>query len=128
MTMRVTGLISGMDTESMITELTKANSQKVEKYKGDQKKLEWTKDAWKDLNKEIVTFYKGALSDMRFDSAFNKKTTNVSDSSAASVITSDNAMLATLKGSSSRNERVCDLRRDRRVKGHREQRQGRDHT
>lgn len=95
MTMRVTGLISGMDTESMITELTKANSQKVEKYKGDQKKLEWTKDAWKDLNKEIVTFYKGALSDMRFDSAFNKKTTNVSDSSAASVITSDNAMLAT---------------------------------
>lgn len=95
MTMRVTGLISGMDTESMITELTKANSQKVEKYKGDQKKLEWTKDAWKDLNKEIVTFYKGALSDMRFDSAFNKKTTNVSDSSVASVITSDNAMLST---------------------------------
>ena len=97
MTMRVTGLISGMDTESMITELTKANSKKVETLKGDQKKLEWTKDAWKDLNKEIVTFYKGALSDMRFDSAFNKKTTNVSDSSAASVITSDNAMLATQK-------------------------------
>lgn len=97
MTMRVTGLISGMDTESMITELTKANSKKVETLKGDQKKLEWTKDAWKDLNKEIVTFYKGALSDMRFDSAFNKKTTNVSDSSFANVITSDNAMLASQK-------------------------------
>ena len=95
--MRVTGLISGMDTESMITELTKANSKKVDDLKGEQKKLEWTKDAWKDLNKEIVSFYKGALSDLRFDSAFNKKTTNVSDSSVATVITSDNAMLATQK-------------------------------
>lgn len=97
MTMRVTGLISGMDTESMITELTKVKSKKVETLKGDQKKLEWTKDAWKDLNKEIVSFYKGALSDLRFDSAFNKKTTNVSDSSIATVVTSDNAMLSTQK-------------------------------
>ena len=92
MTIRITGMNSGLDTESIITELVKTKQTKVDKIKSDQKKLEKKQDKWKELNTKIVSFYKGSLSTMRFDSAFNKKTTTVSNSDAATVVTSSGAM------------------------------------
>ncbi|MBE5834317.1 MAG: hypothetical protein E7309_06730 [Butyrivibrio sp.] len=92
MTIRITGMNSGLDTESIITELVKTKQNKVDKIKSDQKKLEKKQDKWKELNSKVVSFYKGSLSTMRFESAFNKKTTSVSNSDAVSVVTSSNAM------------------------------------
>ncbi|WP_026498574.1 flagellar filament capping protein FliD [Butyrivibrio sp. WCD2001] len=92
MTMRITGLASGLDTESIITELTKVQSNKVDKIKSDQKKHDMKMDKWKELNKKVVNFYNKTLSNLRFDSSFVKKTTTVSDESAVTVTTSGNAM------------------------------------
>ena len=41
MTIRITGMNSGLDTESIITELVKAQKTKGEKVKKSQTKLEW---------------------------------------------------------------------------------------
>ncbi|SDB68912.1 flagellar filament capping protein FliD [Butyrivibrio sp. INlla16] len=92
MTMRITGLASGLDTESIITELTKVQSNKVDKIKSDQKKHDMKMDKWKELNKKVVDFYNKTLSNLRFDSSYIKKTTSISNSDAVTVSTSGTAM------------------------------------
>ncbi|MBE5843412.1 MAG: hypothetical protein E7302_04420 [Butyrivibrio sp.] len=92
MTMRITGLSSGLDTESIITELTKVQSNKVDKVKSDQKKHDMKMDKWKDLNKKVVSFYNKTLSNLRFDSSYTKKTTTSSNNDAVSITTSGSAM------------------------------------
>ena len=88
---RVTGMFSGLDTETLIQDLMKAKRKKNENLTKEKTKLEWKQDAWKDLNKEIKSLYTGTLGNLRYTSAFRKKTTSVSNS-AVSVITGDNAM------------------------------------
>ncbi len=92
MAMRLSGLMSGMDTESIVQELVAVKQIKVDELKKEQTKLEWKQDAWKELNNKIKKLYNGALSNLRFQSAYSKKVTKVSDSSVADVIASDTAM------------------------------------
>ena len=91
-TMRLTGLMSGMDTESMIQQLVAAKQTKVDDAKKAQTKLEWKQTAWKDLNTKIKNLQSKYLSNMRLESAYSQRTTKISDSTAASVITGDGAM------------------------------------
>ena len=53
MAMRLSGLMSGMDTESIVQELVAVRRTKVETATKAQTKLEWKQDAWKDLNKKL---------------------------------------------------------------------------
>lgn len=92
MAMRLSGLMSGMDTESIVQELVAVRQTKVDKVKKEQTKLEWKQEAWKTLNDKIKKLYNGTLSNLRFQSSYSKKTTKVSDSSVAEVITADTAM------------------------------------
>ncbi len=92
MPIRITGMNSGLDTESIITALTSTKQTKLDNAKGDQKKLTWKQDKWKDLNKKVLSFYNGNLSSMRFTAAYSKKTTTASNSNAVSVVTGDTAM------------------------------------
>ena len=55
--LRMTGMYSGMDTESVIQQLVQAKSQKVTNLKHDQKKLDWKIAKWQDLNKRIYKLY-----------------------------------------------------------------------
>lgn len=91
-TMRLTGLMSGMDTESIIQQLVEAKKTKVDKTKKAQTKLEWKQDAWKSLNTKLKNLQSKYLSNMRFSDAYSKKTTKVSNPNAVSVITGEDAM------------------------------------
>lgn len=91
MAMRMSGLMSGMDTESIVQQLVEARSAKVTKVKNSQTKLEWKQDIWKGLNTKLKTL-QSKLNDLRFSTGYAKKTTKVSDSTAVSVLTSDNAV------------------------------------
>lgn len=92
MAMRLTGLMSGIDTESIIQELVTVKRTKVDDTKKAQKKHQWKQEAWKDLNSQVLKLYNGALSNMRFESSFMKKTTKVSNPNVVSVITGETAM------------------------------------
>ena len=92
MALRMTGMMSGLDTESIIQELVSARRTKVDKQKKAQTKLNWKQDAWKDLNKKLKNLQTKYLSTMRFADAYSKKVTKVSNSSAVSVITGQNAV------------------------------------
>lgn len=91
-TQRLTGLMSGMDTESLISQLMEARRAKVDKKTKAQTKLSWKQEAWKDLNTKIKNLQSKFVSNMRFTSSYAKKTTKVSNSSAVSVITGQDAV------------------------------------
>lgn len=91
MPMRMTGLMSGMDTESVIKELVAVRQKKVDTAKKAQTKLEWKQDAWKSLNTKLKNLQSKYVNNLRFSTAYAKLKTNVSDSSKASVITGENA-------------------------------------
>lgn len=92
MPIRLTGMNSGLDTESIISELVKAKSAKKDKLVKAQTKLDWKQEAWKDLNKKVYSFYSKTLSNMRFSTDFMKKTTKASNPNAVSVLTNNNAV------------------------------------
>jgi len=82
---RMTGLASGLDTESMVKELVNASSTKVNQAKKDKQKAEWKKEAWQDLNTKLYNFYKTDLNTFRMPSTYSKKKTTISDSGKVSV-------------------------------------------
>lgn len=92
MAMRLNGLVSGMDTETIVSQLVQARKTKVDEAVKAQKKLEWKRDAWKTLNSKVIKLFDGVLGNMRFESSFIKKTTKVSNSNVVSVITGEGAM------------------------------------
>lgn len=95
MPIRITGMNSGLDTESIITALTQTKQDKLDTAKNDQKKLTWKQDKWKELNKKVTSFYNGTLSTMRFSSAYSQKKAVASNANAVSVVAGSTAMTAT---------------------------------
>lgn len=91
MAIRITGMYSGLDTESIINELASAQSYKKNKLVKAQTKLSWKQDAWKALNTKIYSFYTNVLDDMRWESSYLKKSTKVSNENAIKVLSGDNA-------------------------------------
>ena len=92
MAMRLSGLMSGMDTESIIKQLVASRQAKVDTTKKAQTKMSWKQDAWKELNTKLQNLQKKYLSNMRFADAYSKKVTKVSNESVVSVITGENAV------------------------------------
>ncbi|MBO5162462.1 MAG: flagellar filament capping protein FliD [Lachnospiraceae bacterium] len=92
MAMRMSGLMSGMDTESIIQELVSVKQTKVDDAKKAQTKLQWKQDAWKELNTKLKNLQAKYVANMRFVSSYSKRTTKVSNSNAVSVITGENAV------------------------------------
>ena len=93
--LRMSGLISGMDTDSVVEALVSSKRKKVTDAKNDQKKLDWKQEIWKGINTNIKGLFQSHISNMRFTASYSKKTTAVSNSSVASVITGDGAVDAT---------------------------------
>ena len=89
---RITGMNSGLDTDSMVKELVNAYEKQGEKYTKAKTKTEWKQEAWTVLNNKIRSFFSKQAGNMRFSSAYSKKSTTVSDSTKASVVTSSNAV------------------------------------
>lgn len=92
----ISGLVSNLDTDSIVNALVSAYSTKKDKYVKAQTKLEWKQDAWKELNTKIYSFYSGTLSSLRFSNAFSKKASSV-DSTKATVKASSDAISGTQK-------------------------------
>lgn len=92
MAIRITGMYSGLDTESIISELVSAQSAKKNSYVKAQTKLSWKMDAWKSLNTKIYNFYTNSLDNMRWQASFLKKATKVSNPNAVSVVASNSAV------------------------------------
>lgn len=54
--LRIGGLASGIDTDSMVKQLMKAENVKVDRVKQDRQIIEWKKQLYNELNKDFANF------------------------------------------------------------------------
>ena len=54
---RMMGINSGLDTESIISAYTSKASKRVQDAKNSKTLNTWTQTAWQDLNSKIYNFY-----------------------------------------------------------------------
>ncbi len=95
MPIRINGMNSGLDTESIVTALVSGYKTKKDKLVKAQTKQQWKMDAWKGVNTKVYDLYK-SLDKMRLSSAgYKTKKTTVSDTTKASVTASSNALNGT---------------------------------
>lgn len=95
MPIRLSGLSSGLDTESIIKDLMSAQSLKVTKIQNKKTKLGWKEEKWQDLNKKIYNLYTGELSKLKLQSSYLTKQVTTSDSSKATITASSSVPTGT---------------------------------
>ena len=91
---RVSGMVSGLDTESIVSALVMNQVEKKNKISKAKTKLEWKEEAYKSINTKVYSLY-NKVSNMRFSSAYNLRKTTVSDPTKASVTASSSAINGT---------------------------------
>ena len=89
---RMSGLVSGLDTETIVGALVSAASYKTTKLKNTQTKLGWKQESWKSLNSEIYSLYTGKLDNLRYEGNYNAKKATL-DSDIATISADNNAIL-----------------------------------
>lgn len=77
----LSGMVSGLDTDTLIKQLMSAERTRVTKVENKITKNEWMTEKWKDLNTKIYSLYTGSLSKMRTQGNYlTKKTTSSNES------------------------------------------------
>ena len=85
MPIRMSGLQSGLDTETLVSALVSGYTLQKDNMVKAQTKLQWKQDSWKAMNKSIYSFYSGKLSAARLSKTYNAKSASVSDSTKAKI-------------------------------------------
>ncbi|SEN23687.1 flagellar hook-associated protein 2 [Terribacillus saccharophilus] len=86
--MRVGGLASGIDTDSLVEQLMNAEKQKLYKMQQEQTKLTWQQDSYREVNTSLKSF-DDMLTNMKLSTTYNQKTTT--SSSSAVTATADSS-------------------------------------
>lgn len=73
MPIRMSGMVSGMDTEALIKELMSARSMKKTKIEQKKTKLEWKQEKWAELNTKIYKLYTEQISKLRLAGNYGTK-------------------------------------------------------
>ena len=91
MPIRMTGMVSGLDTDAVVQELMSAQTAKKQKVVNKQTKLTWTQEIWKGLNTKLYSFYTGTLSKMRMQGNYKTKKASSSNESAVTATATSSA-------------------------------------
>lgn len=90
-TVRMTGLISGLDTESIIKELVNAQKLKNKKTSDKLTLSEWKEDKWKELNTKLYKLYTDELSKLRLQASYMAKKATTTNDNLVSITGSANS-------------------------------------
>jgi flagellar hook-associated protein 2 len=85
MAVRLTGMISGLDTDAVIQELVKAQKSKNKKTTDKKQLLEWKQEKWKELNTKLYKLYTGTVSNLRLQKNYLTKKAVGSDDTKVSI-------------------------------------------
>lgn len=91
MAIRMTGMMSNLDTDSIIKEMMSAQSMKKTKIENKKTKLEWTMDKWKNLNAKIYGLYTGSLNAVKTAGKYGTKKVSSSNESVVTATGSKDA-------------------------------------
>lgn len=91
MAIRMTGLTSGLDTESIVAALVSAQKMKGTKVQNKLTKSEWTEEIWKGLNTKLYSFYTKELTKFKTQGNYITKKATSSKESVVTATASNNA-------------------------------------
>lgn len=91
----LSGLVSGLDTDSLIKQLMSAERTRVTKVENKMTKNEWKVEKWKSLNAKIYSLYTGSLAKMKTQGNYLTKKTTSSNDKVVTVKAGANAPLGT---------------------------------
>ncbi len=75
----LSGMISGLDTDTLIKQLMSAERTRVTKVENKITKHEWLTEKWKGLNTKIYSMYTGSLAKMKTQGNYLTKKTSTSN-------------------------------------------------
>ena len=99
---RFGGLASGIDTDTIIKQLMQAERAPVDKLEQKKQTTEWKRDAYREINRSLMTLRNSAV-DLMFSRNFYAKTASSSDASRVSVVAGPSSGNAALEVSSVSN-------------------------
>ncbi|WP_215192772.1 flagellar filament capping protein FliD [Exiguobacterium sp. s7] len=82
---RFGGLASGIDTDTIIKQLMQVERVPVDKLEQKKQTTEWKRDAYREINRSLMTLRNSAV-DLMFSRNFYAKTSSSSDESRVSVV------------------------------------------
>ncbi|HKL80617.1 MAG TPA: flagellar filament capping protein FliD [Mobilitalea sp.] len=91
MAIRLSGLASGMDTESLIQGLLDAQRLKNKRVVDKQTTLTWKQEKWKELNAKLLKLYTDDLNKMQLQGSYQTKKATSSNENLASVTVNSSA-------------------------------------
>src|SRR5690606_32081020 len=89
---RVMGLASGMDIDAIIKDLMKAERAPLNKMKQEQTLLEWKRDAFREINTQILNF-KNTMFDYTLSKNYRTKYVTSTNATFISAVASNNAII-----------------------------------
>ena len=91
MPVRMTGMISGLDTDTLIQSMVDAQRLKNKRVEDKKTLLEWKQDRWKELNAKLYKLYTDDLNKMRLQSSYLTKAVTSSNDNLVSIDAMTNA-------------------------------------
>lgn len=91
----LSGMISGMDTDSIVKALVSAQRTKATKIENKITLNKWTTDAWSSLNTKIYSFYTKYASKLRMQSTYLGRKASSSNEAIAKATASTSAAVGT---------------------------------
>ncbi|MFB5266723.1 flagellar filament capping protein FliD [Paenibacillus enshidis] len=76
--MRLTGLASGMDVDSMVAKLMKAQRAPLDKLNQQKQLVEWKREGYREVGSKLITFSNTTLMDLSLSSSTQAKKAEVS--------------------------------------------------
>jgi flagellar hook-associated protein 2 len=87
---RIGGLASGMDIDSLVADLMKAERMPLDKLKQNKQTLEWQRDDFREMNSLLFSF-RNATFDMKLTSNYRARATNSSNSEKVTATATSSA-------------------------------------
>ena len=90
MTIRMSGMVSGLDTDLIIKTLMQTQRTPLDKLLKEKQTISWKRDSYRETN-SMLTAIRTLTDKMRFSSAYNKQSATSSDSSVVTATASSSA-------------------------------------
>ena len=90
---RISGLASGMDIDSIVSDMMKARRIPLDKLKQKKQTMEWQRDDYRSMNTSLVDF-RSELTQMKLSGRYNARTTTSTDETKISAKAANNASMA----------------------------------
>lgn len=92
--LRVGGLATGIDTDSMVENLMKAQRMPAQKLEQDRQILKWKQEDYREINASLLSFRNTVLN-MKLEAPYSAKSISSSNTSKLTVTASGSALVGT---------------------------------